>query len=113
MSQDGVVSGGMSAEDDLGSWGSFDAEGMGANRDAAIGADLDLGEQAPNKGPPGAVGFGAQQGAFFFAGQVPGFLRGHVEFAVDFVLVVMEAQGLDLGIGLIQFGDVLAGEEGG
>ena len=36
-----------------------------------------------------------------------------MEFAMDFVLVAMKAQGAHLEVGVFQVGDLLAGEEGG
>ena len=75
--------------------------------------DVDGGAQAPDKRPPGAVGFGADDGAFFSEGQVPGLLGGHLEFAMNFGAVAMEAQFIDVGIGCIQSGDPLSGEVGG
>ena len=111
--QDGVVGRGVLAEDDFGTGSRLQAQELRADGNAAIGADLDLGAQAPDKGPPRAVGFGAQHRAFFFASEVPGLLRSHFEFAVDLVLVVMEAQGLDLEVGWVQIGDVFTGEVSG
>lgn len=40
--------------------GAFDAETLGADGDALIGADFGLGALAPDVGPPGAVWGGAQ-----------------------------------------------------
>lgn len=103
----------MVAEDGFGAWLGLDAKELGADRQAAIGADLDAGALAPDKGPPGTGGFRAQHGAFFFESAGPSLLGFHFEFAVDFVLVAMKAQGLDLRIGLIEIGDVFTGEVGG
>jgi len=105
-----MMTAGMVAENSFGSRCGLDAQELGADGDAAIGADLDLGAHAPDKRPPGAVGFGAQHGTFFFEGEVPGFLRGHFKFAVDLVLVAVLTQSLDVRIGLVQVGNLLAGE---
>ena len=101
------------AEDDLGARSGLDAQELRADGDAAVGANLDGGAQAPDKGPPGAVGFGAQHGTLFLEREVPGLLRSHVEFAVAFVLIAVETQGLDMRVGLVEIGEVLAGEVGG
>ncbi len=101
------------AKNDLGAWRGVDAERLRADREAAIGTDLHVGALAPNKGPPGTLGYGAQHGAFFFQGEVPGLLGFHFEFAVELVLIAMEAQGLNMGIGVVEIRNVLAGEIGG
>ena len=79
------------AEEDLGTWRGVDAERLRADRHAAIRADFDLGAQAPDKGPPGAVERRAQNGAFFFERKIPSLLGFHFEFTVDFVVVAMGA----------------------
>ena len=58
--QDGVVARRMMGEDDFGAWSRFDAEALGTDRHATIGANFDVGAQAPDKGPPGTVGHRAQ-----------------------------------------------------
>ena len=111
--EDGVMTVGVNAEDDFGAGRDFEAEALGADGDAAVVADFDLGALAPNVGPPGAARHGPQDGAFFLFGGVPGVLGFHVEFAMDFVRVAMEAQSVHLGVGVVEVGDLLAGEEGG
>ncbi len=91
----------MLTEHDSGTGKRFDADAMRAGGHEALSVDVDGGAQAPNKRPPGAVGFGAQDGAFFLEGQVPGLLGRHLEFAMDFGGVAMEAQLIDMGIGSI------------
>ena len=108
----GMVARGVVAEDHFGTGRSLDAQELGADGNAAVGGNFDLGAGAPDKGPPGTVGFGAQHGAFFFERQVPGFLRSHFEFTVDLVLVAVATQVLDVRVSLVQVGDVLAGEVG-
>lgn len=104
---------GVMTEDGVGTWGGVDAQGLGTDRHTAIGADFDFGAQAPDKGPPGAVERRAQHGALFVEGQIPGLLGLHFEFTVHFVLVAVETQFLDMGIGLVEVGDVFAGEVSG
>src|ERR1022692_267288 len=107
------MSGGAMAEDEFGAETTVDAEALGADGHAAIGADFDGGAEAPDKRPPGAARDGAEEGAFLLEGEVPGRLGFHLKFSVDFVLVAMKAQALDMGIGLVDVGDLLAGEIGG
>lgn len=113
VGQHGVVAGGMEAEDDFVSRRFFDAQTLAANGDAAISADFERGAHAPDVRPPGTAGRGAQNGSFFFFGEVPGARRGLAQFAMDFVPVAMLAQGVDVLVGFRQFGDFFAGEIGG
>jgi hypothetical protein len=53
----------------------------------AVVADADAGAQAPDEGPPGAGGHGAQDGAAFGEGLLPRGVGRGAQFAVDFVLV--------------------------
>ena len=99
-------------EDSPGSWRRLDAQELRADRNTAIGADPDLKALAPDKGPPRAVGFGAQHGTFLFESQLPGLSRSHFEFAVDLVLIAVQSQGLDVSVRVVQVGDGLAGEVG-
>ena len=69
VGQDGVMAGGMEAEDDFGAGWLFEAEAFGANGDAAIVADFDLGADAPDIRPPRTDRRGAQHGTLGF--QVP------------------------------------------
>ncbi len=57
--QDGSVAGGMEAKNGLGSCSRLDAQELRANGNMAVGANPDLTALAPDKRPPGAVGFGA------------------------------------------------------
>lgn len=104
---------GVMTEDESGFGGGLDAEALGADGDAAIVGDLDDGAFAPDKGPPRTARDGAQDGAFFLFGGVPGLLGFPLEFALEFVLVAMVAQVGDVRIGLREIGDVFAGEKGG
>ena len=110
--QNGVMACGMEAQNGFGARGVFDPEALSADGNAAIGADLDGGAEAPNIRPPGAARGWAQDGSFFLFGQFPGSLRGQAQFAVGFVDVAMEAQRIDVGVGGLDLGDVFAGEIG-
>ena len=88
--EDGVMAGGMEAENDFGAGWMFEAQALGADGNAAIGADLDGGADTPNIRPPGAARGGAQDGALFLFGEVPGLLRGQAQFAMDFMDVAMK-----------------------
>ncbi len=76
-------------------------------------ADADLGALAPNIGPPGTGGGGAQDGVFFGQGQVAGGVRGSAEFAVDFVLVGVGKQLVEQVVGAAEFEDLVGGQERG
>ena len=88
------------------------AETLRADGDAAIGADFKGSAEAPDKRPPRAARDRAQDGAFLFLGQVPGLLRFHLEFTMDFMLVAVQAQMLDMRVGLVDVREVLTGKEG-
>ncbi len=107
-----MISGGVVTEDEFGTWASLDTEALGANGHATVGADLDWGAKAPNKRPPRALGYRAEPGAFFLEGQGPSLVGFHLKFSVDLVLVAMPAEVLDMGIGLLDVDDLLAGEVG-
>ena len=110
--QDGVVACGVEAENYFGAWSSFNAEAVGADGHATVGSDLEGRADAPNLGPPRAAGGWAQHGALFFFGQFPGALRGHAQFAMGFLGVVMEAQSVDMRVGHFELSDLFAGEIG-
>lgn len=101
------------AEEEFSAWRSLEAELLGADGHATIRPHFDGSAYAPDKGPPRAAWFGAQDGAFLLACQVPGLLGFHFEFAVDFMPVMVEPQVLDMRISLVQIRDLFAGEEGG
>ena len=110
VGQDGVVARGVEAEHDLGLRWFFDPQPLGADGDAAIGADLDLGAHAPDVRPPGTTGRRRQGGALFFFGEVPGALRRLAQLAMNFMGVAMVAQGVDMLVGLGQIGDFFTGK---
>lgn len=101
----------MEAAGDRGAAGAFDAEALGADGDALIGADFGLGTLAPDVGPPRAGWGGTQDGALLRESQIPSGLRGGTQLAVEFLLVVVKAEFFEQGIGLREGGDVLGGEE--
>ena len=69
------MAGGMEAEDYLGAWGPFDAQALGADRHATVGAHLEGGADTPNIRPPRAARGGAQDGALFLFGEFPGLFQ--------------------------------------
>ena len=71
------MAGRMEAEDYFAARGTFDSEALGADGNAAVGADPERGAEAPNIGPPRAARGWAQDGPLFFFGEFPGPLRGH------------------------------------
>ncbi len=103
----------MKANHDFAADGVFEAEAVGANGNASVGADLEEGALAPNVRPPRATWGWAQDGAFFFACQIPSVLGSHLQFAVGFVAIAMAAQMVDVGVGDFDFLDLFAGEIGG
>jgi len=106
------MAGGMEAQDYLGARGAFDAQALGADRYAAVGADLEGRADTPNIRPPRAVRGGAQDGALFLVGEFPGLFRGHAEFAMGFVGVAMKSQSVDVWVGGFDLGNLFAGEIG-
>ena len=100
-------------ENEFGGRRSFDAEELGADGHAPIRANPDGSVHAPDKRPPGAAWDGTQDVAFVLLSSVPSLLGFHLEFAVNFVLVSMKAQILDMLVGLIDVGDLFTGEVGG
>jgi len=111
--QDGVVAGGMEAENDLGARGALHTEAEGTDDNAAIGADLNGGADAPNIRPPRASRGWAQHGPLCLRGHCPGLPGGHTQFAMGFVIVPVESQSLDVRVGSFDLGDLFAGEVGG
>src|SRR5512138_3805508 len=108
-----MMAGGVVTENQFGGGRSFDAEGLGADGHASIRADPGGSLQAPDERPPRAAGDGTQNVAVVLLGQVPSLLGFHLEFAVNFVLVSMAAQILDMLVALIDVGDGFTGEVSG
>src|ERR1039457_3326873 len=90
-----MMAGGMAAEDYLGARGTFDAQALGSDRHAAVGADFEGRADTPNIRPPRAARGGAQDGPLLLLGEFPSLFRGHAQFAMGFVGVAMKSQGVD------------------
>ena len=86
---------------------------MGACGDFTIIADAHLGALAPDVGPPWTGGDWAQNGVFFFCGQVPGRLRGCAQFAVDFMFIGVGQQVVQEAVGWFNINDLFGCHEGG
>ena len=97
----------------LGGGRSLDPEELGSDGHTAIRTDFDRSAHAPDEGPPRAARDGTQDAAFLLLSTVPGLLGFHLEFAVNFVLVAMAAQVLDMGVGLVNVSDLFTGEVSG
>ena len=91
--------------------GRLDWEAQGADGNATVGSDGDLGANAPDIGPPRAGWRGAQHRAALVDGQLMGAERGHAQFAMDFLGVVMDTEKVDEGIGEGDARDVFCGEK--
>ena len=87
---------GMEAQHYPGARGTLDTEALGADGNAAIGADLERRADTPNIRPPRAARGGAQDGPFLLLGEFPSLLWGHAQFAMDFVGVAVKSQGVDV-----------------
>ena len=111
--EDGVIAVGMDAAGDEGAGRLFDAQALGGDGDASVRADAGLRACAPDVGPPRAGRGGAQDGALFLAGEIPGGLRSGADFAMLFLGVVVVAQLINPEVGLGQRGDVFGGEKCG
>ncbi len=105
-----MVSGGVMTDNELCTGRDFYRHLLGPNWHPALRADANRSAQAPDKGPPRAGWDRPQDSAFLFFGQIAGLLRFHLQFAVKFVLITVQAQVADMGVGLVHVEDVLAGE---
>lgn len=110
MSQDGGVAGGVKAKSDFRALRIFEADALESDRDAAVRTDLEAGSEAPNIRPPRAFWCGSQHGTLFFFGQLPGALWGLLKFAMGFMGVVVQAQSVDVSVGVLKFSDLFAGK---
>src|SRR5258708_38161996 len=108
-----MVAGGMEAKDHLGLGWFFDSEALRADGHAPAAADLDGHPHAPDVIPPRAAGHWPQDGAIFFAGLIPGSLRGLAQFPMDFMGVAMGSQVVNLRVCCFDFGDFFTGEVSG
>ena len=102
----------MLAQNHFGTRRAFNAQALWADGNAAIGAGFYRGTNTPDIRPPRAARGWAEDGAFFFFGQLPSLLGDHAQLAVDFLGVAMEPQIVNVGVGLIEFGNLFAGEIG-
>ena len=101
----------MEAVDEAGAGRSVDFDAEGAGGDAAVGGDGDGGAEAPEVGPPRAIGSWAQGGAAFLVGGLPGAQRSHGEFAVALVGVAMAAEVGEEEVGGWDVGERVGGEQ--
>ena len=88
----------MEAKHDLAAWWTFQTQALRADGHAAIGSDFERSAHAPHIIPPRATGRWLQDGAFFFAGLIPGPLGGLAQFAMDFMRVAMGPQASMCGL---------------
>ena len=102
---------GAQATDDMGARRGSDGVALGAGGHFAVVADPDAGLLAPDEGPPGALGSGANDGAFFGDGLLLGGLRCLAQFTVDFVLIGMGEELLEELVGAREFDNALGGQQ--
>lgn len=81
----------MKAEDKWSAWRGFHSEALRADRDATVRADANSSALTPNVRPPTTTRHQARHRAAFLFDPVPDMLRFHLEFAMDFMSVTMEA----------------------
>jgi len=91
----------------------FESNALWADGNASIRSDFQRGPKTPNIRPPGASRGWTQDGTLLLFGPVPSPLGRAFEFAVRLVGIAMEAQGVDVRVGLFNVDDALAGEIGG
>ena len=103
----------MEAEDDGGPSWMFESNALGADGNTSVGSDFQRGPQAPDIRPPRASRGGSQDGTLLLFGDVPSPLGCEFEFAMGLAGIAMEAQRVDVRVGLFYVGDALAGEIGG
>jgi len=103
---------GPQTADDAGARRSGDAVAGRADGDFAVVADPDVRALAPDVGPPGAGGSGAQDGALFGQRLVPSGLGCRAQFAVDFVSVGVRSQLVEQVIGTVELMDLVGGQQG-
>ena len=110
--QHGVMAAGMEAKHDFGAGRFFEAQALRADGDASVRADFDERAHAPDIIPPRTTRGRAQDRAFFFFGVVPGAERSLAQFAMDFMGVMVGAQGVDVLVGFIELRDFFTGKVG-
>ena len=111
VAEDGDVAVGVEAVDEAGAGWGLDAQAQGACGDASVGVDFEGRAEAEDAGPPRAFGGWAEDGAVFLLGAQPGGERSHGEFAMALVGVAVEAEIGEQGVGAVEVGDGLCGEE--
>ena len=106
------MAGGMKAQNHFGARRTLDLEALEADRNAAVGADLDGRTGTPNVRPPRASWGWTKNGSLFLLRGFPSMLRSHPQFAMGLVDIAMEPQSLDMGIGGFHVANLFAGEIG-
>jgi hypothetical protein len=90
--------GGMETEDYLRARATFDAQALGADGNAAVGADFECRANTPYIRPPRAARGRAQDRPLFLFGKITGLFRSPAQFAMGFVGVAMESQSVDVWV---------------
>ena len=102
---------GAQAPNDIGARRCSDGVALRAGGHFAVVTDSDAGLLAPDVGPPGALGSGANDGAFFGDGLLMGGLRCLAQFTVDFVLIGMREELVEELVGAREFDNALGGQQ--
>ena len=102
-----AVAVGAEAADHCGARWCIHGVSLGSHRDFAVVADADRGSLAPDMGPPGTGGDGAQDGAFLGAGLLACGLGSDPEFALKFVLVGVGQELVQQAVGPFEFQDAV------
>ena len=103
---------GAQAADDGRARGGGEGLAGGADGHFAVVAHADAGALAPDGGPPGTGGGGAENGSLFGQGLVPSGLRRDAQLAVDFVGVDVRQELVEEAVGSFQFADLVGGQQG-
>ena len=85
-----MMAAGVLAQYDACSWGDFQTDRVGADGHPTLRVSAYRAAKAPDKGPPRAVGFGTQHGPLLVESQLPSFVWRHLDFPMQFVLVVVK-----------------------
>lgn len=108
---DGAVR--VTALEDTGVGWAGDAEAQIGNRHTSVRADDHGFSDAPDKRPPRALGRWTQDGTALAESLVPRGLGVATDFAMAFMLIVMEAERIERGIRRGGVGQALGSEERG
>ena len=111
--EDGEVTVWMKAADDDCTGWPIDAQTCGAEGDAAVWIDAGVGALTPEVRPPWAGWSGPQSGAFFAECELPCGVRSGADLAMFFLFVAMQPQLVEQGVGRVEGGDGLGGEDRG